>query len=55
MPVELIEELIEDEHRTIALSQDLRDSIEEASLEDVDSLQAAAASERRDLDGRASS
>ncbi len=48
--VELVEELIEDEYRTIALSQDLRDSIEALILEDFDALQAAAATERASLE-----
>jgi len=50
MPVELIEELIEDEYRTIALSPQLRDDIEELVLEDFDTLQEAAADERRQLE-----
>ena len=52
MPVDLIEELIEDEYRTIALSPDLRDHIEELILEDFDTLQEAAAGERRDLEAQ---
>ncbi len=52
MPVDLIEELIEEEYRTIALSPDLRDSIEELILEDFDTLQAAAAGERHDLEAQ---
>ena len=50
MPVSLIEELIEDEYRTIALSPQLRDDIEELVLEDFDSLQAAAAGERHQME-----
>ena len=50
MPLALIEELIEDEYRTIALSPKLRDTIEEFVLEDFDSLQAAAADERKQLE-----
>lgn len=50
MPVELIEELIEDEYRTIALSPQLRDDIEELVLEDFDTLQQAAASERQQME-----
>ena len=52
MPVELIEELIEDEYRTIALSPELRDSIEQLIMEDFDTLQAAAADERRELEAQ---
>ena len=50
MPVELIEELIEDEYRTIALSPQLRDDIEQLVLEDFDTLQEAAAGERQQLE-----
>ncbi len=50
MPISLIEELIEDEYRTIALSPQLRDDIEELVLEDFDSLQAAAAGERQQME-----
>ena len=50
MPVELIEELIEDEYRTIALSPQLRDDIEALVLEDFDTLQEAAAGERQQLE-----
>ncbi len=50
MPVELIEELIEDEYRTIALSPQLRDDIEELVLEDFDTLQKAAAGERQQME-----
>jgi len=50
MPITLIEELIEDEYRTIALSPQLRDDIEEFLLEDFDSLQAAAAGERQRIE-----
>jgi site-specific DNA recombinase len=52
MPVDLIEELIEEEYRTIALSPELRDSIEELILEDFDTLQETAADERRDLEAQ---
>ena len=52
MPVDLIEELIDEEYRTIALSPDLRDSIEELILEDFDTLQEAASVERRDLEAQ---
>jgi site-specific DNA recombinase len=52
MPVDLVEELIEDEYRTIALSPELRDSIEQLILEDFDTLQAAAADERKDLEAQ---
>ena len=50
MPIQLIEELIEDEYRTIALSPQLRDDIEELVLEDFDSLQAAAAGEQQQME-----
>lgn len=50
MPLQLIEVLIEDEYRTIALSPQLRDDIEEIVLEDFDSLQAAAAGERQQME-----
>ena len=50
MPVGLIEELIEDEYRTIALSPQLRDDIEDLVLEDFESLQAAAAGERQQME-----
>ena len=43
MPAQVIEELIEDEYQTIALSPALRDSIEELVLEDLDVLQAGSA------------
>ncbi len=54
MPVDLIEELIDEEYRAIALSPELRDSIEELILEDFDTLQEAAAGERRDLEAQRS-
>jgi site-specific DNA recombinase len=50
MPIQLIEELIEDEYRTIALSPQLRDDIEQLVLEDFDNLQAAAAGERQQME-----
>jgi site-specific DNA recombinase len=50
MPMSLIEELVEDEYRTIALSPELRDSIEELVLEDFDALQASSQTERREFD-----
>lgn len=50
MHVETIEELIEDEYRTIALSPELRDSVEDLVLEDFDALQAAAAGEREQME-----
>ena len=52
MPVDLVEELIEDEYRTIALSPELRDSIEELILEDFDTLQETASAERRELEAQ---
>jgi site-specific DNA recombinase len=50
MPIQLIEELIEDEYRTIAISPQLRDDIEQLVLEDFDNLQAAAAGERQQME-----
>ncbi|TAN24858.1 MAG: recombinase family protein [Actinomycetota bacterium] len=50
MSYETIEELIEDEYRTIALSPQLRDTIEQLVLEDFDALQAAAAGERKQME-----
>ena len=47
MSYETIEELIEDEYRTIALSPELRDTIEELVLEDFDKLQASSADDRK--------
>jgi site-specific DNA recombinase len=38
MPVGLIEELIEDEYRTIALAPELRDQVEVLILEDFDTI-----------------
>lgn len=49
MPAELIEELIENEYRTIALSPDLRDTVEDLILEDFDALQAVSETERSEL------
>jgi hypothetical protein len=40
-------ELIDDEYRTIALSSQLRDSIEELVLEDFETLQEAATGEQQ--------
>jgi site-specific DNA recombinase len=48
--VETVEELIEDEYRTVALSPELRDSVEELVLEDFDTIQDAAAGERQLLE-----
>ncbi len=50
MPADLIGELIEDEYRTIALSPELRDSIEQLVLDDFDDLQAATSAERQQLE-----
>ena len=50
MHAETVEELIEDEYRTIALTPELRDSVENLILEDFDTLQAASAGERKTLD-----
>ena len=52
MAAEHIEELIEDEHRSIALSPELRDNIEELVLEDFDALQAASSGERQQMEGQ---
>ena len=52
MSAETIEELIEDEYRTIALSPALRDSIEELVLEDFDTLQAGSATERKQMESQ---
>ena len=52
MSAETIEELIEDEYRTIALSPALRDSIEELVLEDFDALQAGSATERKQMESQ---
>lgn len=49
MPISLIEELIEDEYRTIALSPELRDLVEQEILEDFDAIHAAADTERKQL------
>ncbi len=48
----MVEEIIEDEYRTIALSPALRDSIEELVLEDFDTLQAGSATERKQMDNQ---
>jgi site-specific DNA recombinase len=45
-PTTVLEELAEEEYGTIALSQELRDDIEEFVLEDFDTLQSAAGAER---------
>ncbi len=52
MSAEVIEELIEDEYRTIALSPALRDSIEELVLEDFDTLQAGSETEREQIESQ---
>ncbi len=52
MPAQVIEELIEDEYQTIALSPALRDSIEELVLEDLDVLQAGSATERQQMENQ---
>ena len=52
MAAELIEELIEDEYRSIALSPELRDSIEELVLEDFDHLRDASAEERKQMEAQ---
>ncbi|GAA4404532.1 hypothetical protein GCM10023147_47110 [Tsukamurella soli] len=50
MRLTLIEELIEDEYRTIALSPELRDHIETLVLEDFDHLHATSEAQRQQLD-----
>lgn len=50
MPAQVVEELIEEEYRTIALSPELRDDIEQLVLEDFDTLQEAAAGERQQME-----
>jgi site-specific DNA recombinase len=50
--VEVAVELIEDEYRTIALSPELRDTIEELVLADFDKLQEANAEERKQMEQR---
>ncbi len=52
MSAELIEELIEDEYRTIVLSPQLRDNIEELVLEDFDALQAGSANDRKQMESQ---
>ena len=49
MPAELIEELIEEEYRTIALSPELRDTIDAYVQEEFDALHAASETERTAL------
>ncbi len=49
MPVHLIEELIEDQYRTVALAPELRDRVEQAVLTDFEALQASTTAQRRDL------
>ena len=50
MAAELIEELIEDEYRSIALSRELRDSIEELVLSDFDQLREASEGDRTQME-----
>ncbi len=52
MSAEMVEELIEDEYRTVALSPSLRDSIEELVLEDFDALQAGSKTERKQMESQ---
>ncbi len=52
MLVDTIADLIEREYRTIALSPDLRDHVDQLVNEDFDALHAAAETERRDLAAR---
>ncbi len=54
MLVDLVAELIEDEYRTIALSPELRENVEQLILEDFDNLQEAATAERHDLEAQRS-
>ena len=50
MAAELIEELIEDKYRSIALSPELRDSIEELVLVDFDQLREASEGDRTQME-----
>ena len=50
MATELIEELIEDEYRSIALSPELRDDIEELVLSDFDQLREASEGDRTQME-----
>jgi site-specific DNA recombinase len=52
MLVEHIEELIEDEYRTLALAPELRDSIEALILEDFDALHETSEKDRKQLDAQ---
>ncbi|WP_298209095.1 recombinase family protein [Ferrimicrobium sp.] len=52
MSYEKIAELIEEEYRTIALSPELRDDIEELVLQDFDELQAGSADDRKLLEAQ---
>ncbi len=49
MPVDLVEELIEDQYRTIALAPELRDRVEQSALADFDALQAFTTTQKRDV------
>ena len=50
MAAELVEELIEDEYKSIALSPELRDNVEDLVLEDFDRLRDAAVGERTQME-----
>jgi site-specific DNA recombinase len=50
MHSELLEQLIEDEYRTIALSPDLRDAVDDLIQEDFETLKEASGRERQLLD-----
>lgn len=50
MQAEVVEELIEEEYRAIALTPVLRESVESLILEDFDTLQAASVGERKTLE-----
>jgi len=52
MSYERIEELIEEEYRTIALSPELRENIEELVFQDFDELQAGSADQRKLLEAQ---
>ncbi len=54
MPVDLVEELIEDEYATIALSPELRDQTEALILDDFDKLHADSSKDRRTAERRQS-
>ncbi|RIJ67854.1 hypothetical protein D1871_22970 [Nakamurella silvestris] len=54
MLITAVEELIEDEYRTVVLGTELRDSIEDLVNDDFDQLHASAETERRNLEAQQS-